>query len=425
MKIRAITQFIPLTWPFNQGEITSAARFLANARHRLTNVGFEVQSVCLATPPFLDVISYPDPDLLFEFAHTLEELADTHNIDCVSIGPVVATTPLSLLMSIHTLPQLIAETKKIYAAVLFADQYSGVNLAAAYDFAQSVCKISSSTPNGMGNVRLAALANVPPNVPFPHVAYHHGGRAAFSIATEAADLALTAINNSRSLSQAGERLVESIETISGYILEVVDKLVDDHQIHFKGIDFSLVPYPTHARSIGAAVESLGIRAFGGSGTLFAMAFLSNAIQQTNVPRAGFSGVMLPVLEDSVLAQRAAEGSFSVHDLLLYSAISSAGLDLIPIPGNTEPDEIAAILLDMAALAISSSKPMSARLLPIPNRAVGEKVSFDIEGLAGSRILPVKNLGIRNLFEQNSFLTLHPVPGKQRTNSEIYPTLDQP
>jgi uncharacterized protein (UPF0210 family) len=132
--------------------------------------------------------------------------------------------------------------------------------------------------------------------------------------------------------------------------------------------------------------------------------------------------MLPILEDSVLAQRAAEGRFSVHDLLLYSAISSAGLDLIPIPGKTEPDEIAAILLDLAALAISSSKPMGARLLPIPGRAVGEKVTFEGERLASSRILPVKNLGIQNLFEQNSFLSLQPVPGKQRSRSEVYPPL---
>jgi len=421
MKIRTITQFIPLTWPFDEGSIASAARFLTDARLRLTEAGFEVQSVCLATPPFLDVIGYPDAELLFEYAHQLEDLADTHHIDHVSIGPVVATTPLALLMSIHELPQLIVETKKIYSGVLFADEHSGVNLSAAHAFAQSITKVAESTPNGVGNLRLGALANVPPHAAFTHVAYHHGGAACFAIATEAADLALTAINNARTIKQANDRLVESIESTAHHILETVDKLVDDHQLRFKGIDFSLSPYATQARSIGAAVEGLGIDAFGGNGTLFAMTFLTNAIRQTNIPHTGFSGVMLPILEDNVLAQRAAEGRFSINDLLLYSAVCSSGLDLIPIPGNTTSQEIAAIFLDMAALAISVGRPMSARLMPIPNLAVGEKVTFDApENFSDTRVLPVKNVGVNNLFENNSFLALDQIPAKQRTQSEIYP-----
>lgn len=422
MKIRTITQFIPLTWPIDKASIVSTAQFLANARHQFTQAGFEVQSVCLATPPFLDVIGYPDTPLLLEFAHALEDLADKHNIDYVSIGPVVATTPLALLMSIHALPQLISETNRIYSGVLFADQVSGINLAAAQDFAQAICDIAQATPNGIGNMRLGALANVPPNLPFPHVAYHDGRQTCFSIATEAADLALTAIKNSRSLSQANQRLIESIESISKHILETVDNLVDDHQIRFEGIDFSLMPFPTKSRSIGTAIERLGIDAFGGSGTLFAMAFLTNAIQHADMPRIGFSGVMLPVLADTVLAQRAAEGRYSVNDLLLYSSICSAGLDLVPIPGNTMADEIAAIFADMAALSISLSKPLSARLMPIPDRAVGEKVSLDTEGLTGSRILPVKNLGIHNLFEHNSFVSLPELSPRQRIRSEGYSSI---
>ncbi len=421
MKIRSITQFIPLNWPFDQGSIAGAAHFLADARQQLTGAGFEVQSVCLATPPFLDVLSYPDASLLLEFAHKLEQYASAHQIEAISIGPVIATTPLALLMSIHALPQLMTETEKIYSGVLFADEYGGVNLAAAQTFAQTVHKVAQSTSNGLGNLRLAALANVPPNMPLPHVAYHHGGRACFAVAVETADLALTAINSSRDMKQAHDKLVESIESAADYILEIADGLVDDHHIRFKGVDFSLLPYPLQARSIGAAIESLGINAFGGSGTLFAVTFLTNAIKQANIPHTGFSGVMLPILEDTVLAQRAAEGRFSVNDLLLYSAVSSAGLDIVPIPGNTDPNEMAALYLDMAALAISVGRPMTARLMPMPGLAVGEKVNLNLHNLASSRVLPVKNLGIQRLFEQNSFLTLEPLPAKKRSNSEIYPS----
>ena len=110
-----------------------------------------------------------------------------------------------------------------------------------------------------------------------------------------------------------------------------------------------------------------------------------------------------VLGDTILARRAEEGSFSVNDLMLYSAISGAGLDLVPIPGATAPDEIAAVYLDMAALALATNKPLIGRLLPVPGKAVGQKVDFGLAGLVSGRVIPLKNLGAQKLFEQSSFL----------------------
>jgi uncharacterized protein (UPF0210 family) len=417
MKIRSVTSFIPLTWPLDEGSIASTARFLTDARLRLVESGFEVQTIRLATPPFLDVVGDPDAQVLLDFARTLEEMATRYNIDYVSIGPVVATTPLALLMSIHTLPQIIAQTERIFSGVLFADNQSGVNLSAAYAFAQTVHDVAQLTPNGFGNLRLAALANVPPGVPFFPAAYHDGGAAGFAIATEAADLALSAIGQAASLNEAHKRLIQAIESVSNYILAVADALVDDHHLRFGGIDFSLAPFPAQSSSIGAAIEKLGIDNFGGSGTLFATAFLTDCIKKANIPHKGFSGVIFPVLEDTVLARRAKEGSFSVHDLLLYSAVCGTGLDTVPIPGNTSPDEIGAIFLDMAALAVTLNKPLTARLMPMPGLAVGQKVAFDFEYTADSCVLPVKNLGAQSLFDRASFLRLgggKAKPGRNRS-----------
>ncbi len=421
MKIRSVTAFIPLTWPFDEGTIASTARFLTDARLRLVDAGFEVQTVRLATPPFLDVVGDPDPQVLLDFARRLEELAGKHRIDFISIGPVVATTPLALLMSIHALPQVIAATEKIFSGVLFADNRSGVNFSAAYAFAETVCAVAAASPNGFGNLRLAALANVPPGVPFFPAAYHSGGATYFAIATEAADLALSALSHVNSPNQAQLRLTNAIESVSKNILDVVDGLVDDHQLRFKGLDFSLAPFPGQSSSIGAAVEKLGVAAFGGSGTLFATAFFTNCIRRANIPRTGFSGVMLPVLEDTVLAKRAAEGRFSVHDLLLYSAVCGTGLDTVPIPGSTQPEEIAAIFLDLAALAMTLNKPLTARLMPMPGLAVGQKVSFDFEYFAESCVLPVKNLGAESLFERSSFLKLDSFRMDNKSKSGVYPT----
>ena len=63
--------------------------------------------------------------------------------------------------------------------------------------------------------------------------------------------------------------------------------------------------------------------------------------------------------------------------------------------------------DLAALALSTGKPLTARLMPIPGLAAGEKVAFDFEYFADSRVIPVKNLSADNLFRRSSFFDLVP------------------
>jgi uncharacterized protein (UPF0210 family) len=87
--------------------------------------------------------------------------------------------------------------------------------------------------------------------------------------------------------------------------------------------------------------------------------------------------MLPVIEDKVLAQRGAEGKFTVQELLLYSSVSGTGLDVVPLPGDTNVDAIARILSDVAALSLKySNKALSARLFIIPGKKAGDQVEFE-------------------------------------------------
>ena len=85
--------------------------------------------------------------------------------------------------------------------------------------------------------------------------------------------------------------------------------------------------------------------------------------------------MLPVLEDPVLAQRASEGRFTVRELLLYSTVCGTGLDVVPFAGDVGADQLAALVVDVAALSTKLRKPLSARLFPVPGRKVGEVAKF--------------------------------------------------
>jgi len=117
--------------------------------------------------------------------------------------------------------------------------------------------------------------------------------------------------------------------------------------------------------------------------------------------------MVPVLEDSVLALRAAEGSLSVTDLLLYSAVCGTGLDTIPLPGDTSVEQLEAVLLDVAALAQRLGKPLTARLMPIPGKVAGAPTGFDFAYFANTRVMPVPAKPLGGLIAGAGRLELRP------------------
>ncbi len=144
-----------------------------------------------------------------------------------------------------------------------------------------------------------------------------------------------------------------------------------------------------------------------SGSLAAAAFLTDTLDRASFTRTGFNGLMLPLLEDSTLAQRGAEGVLSVTDLLLYSTVCGTGLDTLPLPGDTSVEQLEAILLDIAALALRLNKPLTARLMPIPGKKAGEPTGFNFEYFANSKILEVPAKPLSGLLAGDEAITILP------------------
>jgi uncharacterized protein (UPF0210 family) len=107
--------------------------------------------------------------------------------------------------------------------------------------------------------------------------------------------------------------------------------------------------------------------------------------------------MQPILEDSVLARRAAEGTLTVKDALLYSAVCGTGLDTVPLPGNTTSEQLVPLLLDLSALALRLDKPLTARLMPIPGKKTGDETNFDFAFFASSRVMGLDSEGLTRAF----------------------------
>jgi uncharacterized protein (UPF0210 family) len=401
MDIRSVTCFVHVGQPEAQAKaVRDAGQLAREAREGLEAAGFPVQTTRLATQPLSLLPAGP-----LELAAELWPQCAAAGFEYLSLGPVLATQPDADLSRLEAIPSLIRETETVFAAVLVARRGQGVHLEAIRRTAQIIREIAHSTALGFGNLRLAMLANVGPHAAFFPGGYHDGGPPAIAIATESAGLAVAALSEAGSLGDVRERLVSAIGAAAGQIAGVVGPLAERRGCRFAGIDFSLAPFPEETRSIGAAVERLGVDRFGAAGTLFVASLLTDCVRRAECPRCGFSGLMLPVLEDAVLAARSRERLFTINDLLLYSAVCGTGLDTVPLPGDVSEEEVAGLLLDVAALALRLDKPLTARLMPVPGARAGDLTEFDFAYFANGRVLDVKGLGSRRLFERGNWLAM--------------------
>ena len=162
---------------------------------------------------------------------------------------------------------------------MIAEPRGGVSLPAVRACAEIIQQLAAQDPNGFGNLYFAALANVPAGAPFFPAAYHDSAEPAFAFALQAADLAVQAFRSAASLDDARRSLVTAVQQHAARLEQVGKDLERQFGVHFRGLDFTLAPFPEEAHSIGAALEALGLPAFGLPGSLAAAAFLTESLER--------------------------------------------------------------------------------------------------------------------------------------------------
>jgi uncharacterized protein len=404
INVRTITYGGDPGSPVDRDRMAHAGRLTGQVKAALEQGGFTVQTTRFASRPFPELVA---PDGVVAFAKDLQARGLDSGFEFVTIGPA---RPGDAPDTFRAIPDALAATSAAFASAVIADAATGIDLAALQCAADIIHRCAGIGTDGFGNLRFAALANVPPDVPFLPAAYHAGPTPTITIGVEGATAAVHACTAASTLDEAQELLVARVEIEAHRITAAVERVLAGSGVRFGGIDFSLAPFPEAARSVGTAIERLMGGRAGEAGTLAAAAWLAATLDRAQFARIGFSGLFLPVFEDAVLAARAAEGVLTTADLLLYSAVCGTGLDTIPLPGDTSAADLASVLLDVAALALRLDKPLTARLMPIPGLRAGDEVAFDFAFFAPSRVLAPRATPLGGLFNGASRIV---IPRRQR------------
>ncbi|MFN8400485.1 MAG: DUF711 family protein [Anaerolineales bacterium] len=398
MKIRSITYFCNPEYPLKENVLREAGNFLSKAKSMYEAAGYEVQTVRVATVSFSKLLGEKHIDDLPKYAEQFTQVMKQNGVVYAALGPALPELPRSY----RVIPEAIAASDGVFFSGVMADAQT-IHMAQVKACAEIIVKSATLEPNGFANLNFTALANVGPNAPFFPGAYHTAEKPAFGIAVECADLAVDAFAHATSIDEGRQWLVSEM-TKHG---QAISKIANELQVEFKGIDFSLAPFPDDAHSLGKAVENMGVPKIGLHGSLAAAAILTDAIERADFPHIGFNGFMQPVLEDSILAKRAAEGVLTVKDALLYSAVCGTGLDTVPLAGDVTTDELTPLLLDLCALALRLNKPLTARLMPVPGKKAGDATTFDFAFFANGRVMALESSPLGGAFGSGEPFTLNP------------------
>lgn len=378
MKIRTITTGFNLEPARAEDQIRKVSGFTNAVKKVFEQNGYVVQTIRIATQPWEKY--FTSKSQILRLVESIEDYANRYSIDYFNIGTTLDSNNILLIFD------MIKNTSIGFCTVLVSDDRK-INYEAARQTAKLMKKLSRIDKEGFANLRFAAIFNTKPGSPFYPAAYHKG-KTSFAIGTENSGLVYKAFSKAKNIEAAGRHLKKILTDEFKSIERIANKISSEEKIKYGGIDVSIASSVDRKESIAFAFEKLGLGKFGESGTLAVAKLITDTLRDLKVKKCGYSGLMLPVLEDYGLAKRNSEGKYNLANLLLYSSVCGTGLDTIPLPGDVSEKKLYALLLDVASLSIKLNKPLSARLMPVPGRKAGEMTFYKFEYFANSKVMKI-------------------------------------
>ena len=382
-KVRAITGFVRLTSENYQKQVSNALAVLRKVKAEFEGSGYEVETLRLTTQPLGELIAGMSEDQALKFLSAFDQLAVKENF-APNVGPAMvhdSDDPTTMRL----LERLLAATARINASAIIADQ-DGIHWRTIRQAAELVKYVSEHSAKSKATFNFAVTAMLKPLGPFFPGSYHLGPGNQFAIGFEGANVVQSVFATDKG--NVDTAIIDLTSALAKHALladAIGKKIAAETGWSFVGIDPT--PAPLGDVSIGAAIESFTGARFGSSGTITAARVITEAVKAVPVTQVGYSGLMIPIMEDKLLARRWAENTYNVDSLLAYSAVCGTGLDTVPLPGDISVQQIERIFGDVASLAIKWNKPLSARLQPLKGKKPGDQTEIDSQFLFNTTVHP--------------------------------------
>lgn len=298
---------------------------------------------------------------------------------------------------IQSIPEVLADTKRLCSSVNIGSSKSGINMDAVRQMGEIIKLTAEKTKDkgGFGCAKLVVFCNAVEDNPFMAGAFHGLGESdtVINVGVSGPGVVENALK-----AVAGADMTTVAETVKRTAFKITraGQLIAKEAAKRLGaefgiVDLSLAPTPARGDSVAAILEEMGLESVGTHGTTACLAMLNDAVKKGGVMASskvgGLSGAFIPVSEDIGMIEAAERGSINIDKLEAMTAVCSVGLDMIAVPGDTPASTISAIIADEAAIGMINNKTTAVRVIPAPGKKVGDEVNFG--GLLGrAPIMPV-------------------------------------
>ena len=370
-RVRAITAFVRLDRENYQKQIDETLSVLGKAKAAFASSGYEVETVRITTQPLAELVAGMSEDKALAFLREFDDLS-VKKAFLPNVGPAMmhdSDDPATM----HLLEQALSTLPNIERSAIIADE-GGIHWKTIHRTAELVKYVSEHSPRSEGTSNFTASAMLKPLSPFFPGSYHTGAGKQFAIGFEGANLVGEVFAKDEGNANAATADLTAALTKHAAVADAVGrKVAAETGWTYVGVDPT--PAPLGDVSIAAAIEAFTGAKFGSSGTLTAARIITAAVKAIPQKQTGYSGLMVPVMEDKLLSQRWAEGTYDIDSLLAYSAVCGTGLDTIPLPGDVSLEQMDRMYSDVASMATKWNKPLSARLQPIYGKKAGDRTEF--------------------------------------------------
>lgn len=321
------------------------------------------------------------------FAHAMDEAAKAVGVNLIGGYTALVQKGFSEgdIELIESIPEALATTERVCSSVNIGSTKTGINLDACKIMGRIVKECAEKTVDSacFGAAKLVVFCNAVDDNPFMAGAFHGVGEpdCMINVGVSGPGVVRAAL---RKYPDADITKISDVIKEISYKITRIGQLVGVTAskrlgVPFGIVDLSLAPTPAVGDSVAHILEEIGLERCGTHGTTACLAMLNDAVKKGGVMACsrigGLSGAFIPVSEDAGMIDAAVAGTLTIEKLEAMTAVCSVGLDMIVVPGDTEPDVISAIIADEAAIGMVNTKTTAVRIIPAIGKEVGEELDW--------------------------------------------------